>query len=38
MTVALANRTASWPDGQKPRAAGSKVGKPGTRAWRGPKR
>ena len=27
----------SWPKGQ-PRKAGSKAGKPGTRAWRGPKR
>jgi excinuclease ABC subunit B len=34
---AIEDATASWPKGQ-PRKAGSKAGKPGTRAWRGPKR
>ena len=29
---------ASWPKGQVKRKAGSTAGKPGTRAWRGPKR
>jgi excinuclease ABC subunit B len=34
---AIQPATASWPKGQA-RKAGSKAGKPGTRAWRGPKR
>ena len=34
----IEDASASWPKGEKPRKAGSKAGKPGTRAWRGPKR
>ena len=36
---AIEDASASWPDGKpRPRKAGSKAGKPGTRAYRGPKR
>ena len=36
---AIEDASASWPEGKpKPRRASSKAGKPGTRAWRGPKR
>ncbi len=36
---AVVDASASWPEGKpKPRRAGSKLGKPGTRAYRGPKR
>ncbi len=31
----IEDASASWPKGEKPRKAGSKAGKPGTRAWRG---